>query len=49
MKLVKTHPIKKPKQLKESDKKKISNILKSYKNYLSQEDLRIYKKELADG
>lgn len=48
MKIVKTHPLKKPKDLKKNDRDKIKNILKTNKHLLSKDELRIFKNELKD-
>ncbi len=46
MKIVKTHPLKKPKNLKKVDRDKIIKILKDNRHLLDKNELRIFKKEL---
>ena len=47
--IAKNKPLKKPKDLKKSDRDRINKILKDNINLLSENEKRIFKKELENG
>jgi hypothetical protein len=47
MKILRTDPIRRPKELKKKEKHQIEKILKDNEHLLTKEEKRIYKKELG--